>query len=462
MNLLDLYAKMPVWAQNLMCSVQGKKIIRERFNDKFFQYLEELKKSETWSAEKIASYKSEQTHRILEYAYKECPFYKRFFDEHHVTPADFRQLEDIEKFPVLTKEMVRENYKGLVAQSYPKENLIASHTSGSSGKALDFYYAKDFVPYLWAVWWRFRERMGVKFGDKHLNCTGKVVVPIMAKKPPFWRINKPMNQWLVNMQHISSEKIKPIVEMINREEFTYFSGYPSIIYALALCIKENNLKVTASPKFVFSGAEKMYENQKSVIEDVFPGVVCTDHYGMSEGVCNASKCKNNVYHEDFEFGLLECEEKHWISDTEYEGEILGTTFKNMGMPLIRYKIGDSAVWDTKPCSCGLHSNVIKDIQGRSEDFVITPEGLRIQRFDYLFKDTRDIKECQVVQRKLGTVVFRIVKRDNYSVETEKLIVDGVRKMISPSIGCEFEYVTEIERTKAGKFKAVVSEYRKNE
>ena len=460
MEIQKIYESAPVWLQNMMCSIQGKKIIRERFNDEFFKDLEFLQLSQKWDAERIRNYKEEQIHIILEYSYKECPFYRHFFDCHNVSPNDFKQLEDIEKFPILTKDTVRENYKGMIASSYPKDRLIASHTSGSSGKALDFYYTKEFVPYHWAVWWRFRNRFGVKYGDKHLNCTGKLVVPIDVKAPPYWRVNRPMNQWLINMQHITSEKIPYIVEMINKEHFIYFSGYPSIIYAMAMCIKEQNLQVTAPPKYIFTGAEKMYDNQRVVIEEAFPGVICSDHYGMSEGVCNASKCRKNKYHEDFEFGLMECENKHWISETEYEGEILGTTFKNFGMPLIRYKIGDNAIWDTSHCSCGLHSQVIKDVQGRSEDYVITPEGTRIQRFDYLFKDTKDIKECQVVQRELGSIVFRIVRRDNYSTETENTILCGVKKIISPTIKCEFEYVDEIERTRAGKFKAVVSELKK--
>ena len=455
-----IYNLSPVFIQNIMCSEKGKRIIKERFNDEFYKNLESLHNSQRWSSELIMKYKEEQTYNILEYAYRECPFYKSFFDAHHVSPADYKQLKDIEKFPIITKEIVRKNYAGMVARSYPKENLVPMHTSGSSGKALDFYYTKEFIPYLWAIWWRFREQFGIQVGDKHLNCTGKLIVPIGVKKPPYWRINKPMNQWLINMQHISPDKIKAIVKMINEEGFVYFSGYPSIIYSIASCIKECGLRVVVPPKYIFTGAEKMYDNQRMVIEEVFKGVTCTDHYGMSEGVCNASKCKTGVYHEDFEFGLIECEEKSWITETEYTGEILGTTFKNMGMPLIRYKIGDRAIWNTQACNCGLHSQVIKDIQGRSEDYIITPEGTHIQRFDYLFKDTADIKECQVVQRQLGFVTFRMVIRDNYSTTTEQKIKKAVRKMISPSIICEFEYVSEIERTSAGKFKAVVSELNK--
>lgn len=458
MSLLDnIYYASPVFVQNYMCSLKGQRIVRERFNEDFYKNLEALRSSKTWTSDKIRNYKEEHTHMILEYAYRECPFYKYFFDLHHVSPSDFIKMEDIEKFPVLTKEMVRKNYKEMIAKSYPKNNLVPMHTSGSSGKALDFYYTKEFIPFLWAVWWRFREQFDVHVGDKHLNCTGKLVVPFGVKKPPYWRINKPMNQWLLNMQHISSDKISDIVKMINEEGFIYFSGYPSIIYALALCIKESGLQVTASPKYIFTGAEKMYDNQRSVIKEVFNGVICTDHYGMSEGVCNASKCQYGMYHEDFEFGLLECEEKHWLSDSQYEGEILGTTFKNFGMPLIRYEIGDTAIWNTQRCPCGLNSEIIQDIQGRSEDYVITPEGTRIQRFDYLFKDTKDIKECQVVQKRLGYVTFRIVRRKTYSPTVENTIMDEVKKKISPTLACEFEYVEKIERTASGKFKAVVSE-----
>lgn len=451
-----IYNNSPVFFQNAFCSLLGKKMVEERFNDYFFKVLSDLNESQYYTFDNIRSYKEEHLYKILEYAYNKVPFYKKFYDDHLVKPNDFKGIDDINKFPILTKELIRANYKQMLARDFDKKNLLASHTSGSSGKALDFYQTKDSLPFIWAIWWRFRNRFGVEWGDKHLNCTGKLVVPIKTKESPFWRINKPMNQWLINMQHISSEKIHDIANMIDLEQFMYFSGYPSIIYSLASLMLDKGIKITNAPHFIFTGAEKMYEDQKIVIKKIFPNVILSDHYGTSEGVVNASKCKNDIYHEDFELGHLECEEKHWLSDTEYEGDILGTSFINYGMPFIRYKIGDSAIWSTKNCSCGLHSQVITDIQGRTEDYIITPEGLKLKRFDYLFKDTIDIQECQVVQERLGHIIFRIVKRATYSLKTEQHIEKNVHEMISPTIICHFEYVSEIERTSAGKFKAVVS------
>ena len=457
MIINTIYKYSPYFVQNLMCSVKGALVKKQRFNNLFFENLAKLEKSQYLSADDILRYKEDRLYGILEYAYQFVPFYKNYYDSYHVSPNDFKCLDDIRKFPVLTKELIRAHYKEMISTQYPREKLIHNHTSGSTGKALDFYQTKESLPYLWAIWWRLRKRFGVEYGDKSLNFTGKLVVPISAKRPPYWRVNKPMNQWLVNMQHMTKDKVKSIADMINREHFVFFSGYPSILYAFALLVEENGSEITNPPKAIFTGAEKMYENQKAVLKRVFPGSIITDHYGTSEGVVNASKCEMDVYHEDFELGHIECKEPHWISGTEYEGDILGTCFQNFGMPFIRYEIGDSAVWSTKTCSCGLHSQVIKDIQGRTEDYVITPEWLRVQRFDYLFKDMTSIKECQVVQRKLGEVVFRIVRRENYDIRCEDELKKLVKEYISPTIQCSFEYVGNIERTRAGKFKAVVSE-----
>ena len=67
----------------------------------------------------------------------------------------------------------------------------------------------------------------------------------------------------------------------------------------------------------------------------------------SEGVINASRCKNDVFHEDFEFGHIEMINKVKLSNGLFRGDLVGTGFSNFAMPFIRYKIGDSIVYDEK-------------------------------------------------------------------------------------------------------------------
>lgn len=397
----------------------------------------------------IDRYKEENIARVLKYAYDHTRFYRRFFDEHGVSPDDFKHLDDLKKFPILTKELVRENWQDMISDEYGPKDLIAYHTSGSTGKALDFYWTHHSLRFYWAVVWRGRARFGVKRGDLHLNFTGKIVVPLSQQKPPYWRYNRALNQYMLNMQHLTREKIAALVEFVNRKHAKFFVGYPSIIHSFAMLVEESGLKVTAPPKFIFSSAEKMYDFQREVIERVFPGVKIVEHYGFSENAACASKDVDGLYHEDFELGHLELHNAT-VSDRGQTGVMLATGFQNFGMPFIRYEIGDTATFPSP--------GDISEIEGRNEDYIVTPEGARIMRMDYIFKGTSGIKECQIVQREKDRITIRIVRREDYdAADTEAALRLEIRKNISQTLQADFEYVDSIPRTKAGKFKAVISE-----
>jgi hypothetical protein len=68
--------------------------------------------------------------------------------------------------------------------------------------------------------------------------------------------------------------------------------------------------------------------------------------------------------------------------------------------------------------------------------------------------TPNVKEAQVVQRELGSICVRIVRRPAYSAADERLIRHAVATAISPSLDVYFEYVSEIEREPGGKFRSV--------
>jgi phenylacetate-CoA ligase len=96
------------------------------------------------------------------------------------------------------------------------------------------------------------------------------------------------------------------------------------------------------------------------------------------------------------------------------------------------------------------------IEGREDDYVITPEGTRIMRFDYVFKDALNVKEVQIVQEQLGEITVRLVRRPGYSTSDEADIGREIQRWISPRLAVRFEYVSEIERERNGKFRAVLS------
>lgn len=452
-----MYARLPVPLQNAVCGFEGWRLQRQRYGGEFEQILASLLKSEWWSESEISEFRDEQVRQLIQHAYENVPYYRSLMMRMKLAPHDIRGQGDLPKLPVTSKEDLRNHMHEFISQTANKRRLIKRHTSGTTGKALEFYSNPKSIAFQWAVWWRHRNRFGLKLSDLHTNFTGKQVVPLRQRKAPFWRWNRPLNQALINMQHVTRSKIRNIVRFLDCHPFKFYSGYPSIIHTLAIYAREEGIKLENSPAVVTTGAETLLVTHRKEIQD-FTRATVTDQYGFSEGAGNASECNFGVYHEDTEFGALEYLDPVNLGNGQVRARIICTGFANPDFPLIRYDVGDLAVFrdQPSPCSCGRQSRQLLRIEGRTEDFVITPEGRRIMRFDYVFKGATNVREAQVVQTEPSTILIRIVRRENYSMRDENQIRDEVKNWISPQLNVVFQYVTEIERESSGKFRAVKS------
>lgn len=449
------YDRLPASAQNLLCDVWGLKLRHERFNSTFEHRLRQLRESEWWAPERIAEYQDAQTRALVREAYEHVPFHRDRMRAAGITPADIRGVSDLALLPVMTKADVREH--GERIRSTRRIDTVTMHTSGTTGTALEFEVDRSAVPFRWAVWWRHRTRFGVHPGEWHINFTGKQVVPPSTRKAPFWRRSRPLRQYLVNMHHLTPHRIESIVRDLDARGPRFWSGYPSIVHAYCRLILEARLTLQRPPQFVFTGAENVLVQQRRDIGSV-TGATLSDQYGFTEGCGNASHCEGLVYHEDFEYGVLECVDSETLDDGGTRGRIVATGFASHGFIFLRYDVGDIGVWApaSHRCACGRASRVMTGIDGRIDDYVITPEGRRIMRFDYVFKDTRFIREAQVVQERLGEIVINVVLEPGTHPSALDRVRELIAQWISPGLDVRFNIVPELPRGTGGKLKAVVS------
>jgi phenylacetate-CoA ligase len=126
------------------------------------------------------------------------------------------------------------------------------------------------------------------------------------------------------------------------------------------------------------------------------------------------------------------------------------------MPLIRYRIGDLAVLDTKECDCGLNTPILKEILGRIDHFIITPDGRKIGRLSPVLKGF-PIREAQYIQRRVDQLIVRVVTAEGFDKKTEKDIKIELRKRIGSEMAIKVETVNSIERGPGGKLRTVISE-----
>lgn len=449
----QIYPRLPVFLQNAACWYYGQKEARVRFGRAFQRHLQELTDSEKWTASEIEAYQNDRLRSLIRYAYDNVPYYRERWKALKIVPGDIRSREDLHKLPILTKEEIRQNADRFVSQKTPRRELLSRHTSGTTGKALHFYMTEDAVAFQWAIWWRHRLRFGVSPGGWHANFTGQRVVPITQSRPPYWRWNRPMRQVLINMQSLTPAKIANILGMLNSQPLEFYCGYPSFIHMLAVNAVDAGLRLTSPPRVIFTGAENMLDFQRRDIQ-AFTGAILSDHYGCTEACGNASRCPEFVYHEDFEFGIMEGVEQ---TPGDPAKTIVCTGFACEAFPFIRYEVGDTAVWqEDEACPCGRSSKILRHIEGRRDDYIVTPEGARIARLDYLFKDALNVREAQIVQERLGEITIHLVRRSAYSTKDEVEIRRDIASWLSPSLAVRFDYVQEIPRGQNGKFRAVLS------
>ncbi|WP_340617761.1 phenylacetate--CoA ligase PaaK [Xenorhabdus entomophaga] len=86
------------------------------------------------SHDEIQALQVKQIKWTLKHAYDNVPMYRQKFDAAGVHPSDFKQLDDITKFPYTTKQDLREHYPfGTFA--VPMEKIVRIHaSSGTTGR----------------------------------------------------------------------------------------------------------------------------------------------------------------------------------------------------------------------------------------------------------------------------------------------------------------------------------------
>ena len=127
-------------------------------------------------------------------------------------------------------------------------------------------------------------------------------------------------------------------------------------------------------------------------------------------------------------------------------------------PFIRYKTGDVGALSEDTCSCGRGLPILKNIEGRTTDFIITPDGKIMHGLSlvYVLRELEGIKEFKIIQEKPDCFIINIVKDSVFKTENETLIKDGFKKRIGTDIKIIFNYLPGIKPENSGKFRYVVS------
>ena len=391
---------------------------------------------------------------IIEFAYNKSDFYREKAAIHGLDINNMNFPKDLYRLPFIERKDIQEHTDRIIVKDLDKDKLISNRTSGSTGSPLKVYMDQRALDYNHALLLYLFWELG--FRPWH-RCT--VVTGVESKRQAWWRAALSLVRREISTLKCMPDNLYKLIK--SPPNFVY--GFPSYIELIARELVENGKhlkKITT----VCHG-ETLYNWQRETMKKAF-GERVFNTYGCTEIYLISFECEAHK-------GM------HLITDAVYmellddngiavkpgeEGNVVITILNNYAMPLIRYKVGDTAIKiEEEPCSCGRNwPMIIKDISGRKDDYFLNPKGQRVspKSLDHnVFYNTR-IRQFQVIQRDIDKIDILIVKGKNFDTTLEGALRDAreqIKKIMDgEQIDVQIQYVEEIPLQNSGKFKTFVS------
>ncbi len=420
--------------------------------------LQQLERTQWFSAEKLAQLQWRQLKKIIEHGYANVPLYRERFS---AFGRSFLRRLDEESFgmlPLLRRADVQQAGAALAASSVPSDQLPLGevHTSGSTGMPIKaqttartrlFWNALTLRDHAWH-----RRDLGGKLAAIRFAPTGVAVFPAGAAYPNWGApVSLALRSGPSALLNIRTEAAQQL-EWLRVQQPDYLITYPSNARELGRLLGDRRTVLPGLKELRLFG-EVVDDEVRSECVRAWD-VRTTDAYSANEVGYIALQCPDGPhYHVQSESLLVEVLRDDGGPCAPGEtGRVVLTTLHNLAMPLIRYNIGDYAEVGP-PCPCGRGLPVLRRILGRTRNMLRLPTGEALWPVPGAagFRERAPVRQYQVIQTTLTDLLLRLVVERPLTAEEEALL----REKLVTSLGYPFRvsisYHAELERSPSLKF-----------
>lgn len=415
----------------------------------------QMEASQWWSAQRLAQLKVERLHSFLTSAQR-APYWGELFARRGFDPRGFTDVSCLSALPLLDKSTIRAHAQ---AMKHPEaRDLSRFNTGGSSGEPLVFFIGKERVSHDVAAKWRATRWWGVDIGDPEIVVWGSPIELGSQDRMRAWR-DRLMRTQLLPAFEMTDAKVDAFLQVIRNRRPKMLFGYPSALshianHAQARGVRMDDLGIAVA----FVTSERLYDEQRQIISRTF-GCPVANGYGSRDAGFIAHECPHGSMHltdEDIIVEIVDVQ-GHPVPAGE-TGEIVVTHMATQHFPFIRYRTGDVASMGTEPCACGRGLATLREIQGRSTDFVVAADGTVMHGLAliYILRDMPEVQAFKIVQHTLQHTTVQVVPGSGFGQGQEANIVAGVQRRLGHDVRVDVQPVPAISAEKSGKFRYVIS------
>ena len=407
----------------------------------------------------LTKYQFNRIKDICSNAYQNVPFYRDKWKAMGLSPGDIGSLDDLTKFPLLSKTELRSDTGAFISEKTDPSKLIESGTGGTTDSPIVLKYDKMRLAFKKAEMHYFRKWWNWELGDKIAYLWGapQDIPNIESVKYRILNFFIGRNLYMF-ASLLDSEIMRKFIGQINRFKPDILQAYPNPLFILSKFIIKNGIKIH-KPKSIVTTAEPLLDEQRKAFKKAFNCDVFS-FYGCREGGYVGIECsEHDGYHINCSSLYVELVSGGHRADPGEIGSVLFTDLLNNEMPFIRYQIGDMGIWDESRCPCGCPLPKMKFFAGRETDVFVTPQGQMIPGVslcDRIIEDCRGIQQLQFIQNKVEELEVRIVKGNEYCEDDMRKLDQKLMDYFKGNLKINKHFVDDIPKEKSGKTRFCIS------
>lgn len=433
--------------------------------DVFIERTIMLRETQSWSREALTDLQLRKLRRLVRRVETAVPFYRNVMRMEKFTWRDIRSLDDLRRFPLIDKQTIRNAYDDFIPDDVDKTRLTTRTTGGSTGTPLTVFSDLAFHSRDKANTEHYMNVFGLDiFNHRSVRLYGDAVPPDPDGNERFWRVVDD-RKLVMSCYAVGRDTAPAYIDAVNRFNPVYIHTRPSAILPLARCILADDLRLSRPVRYIFCDGEYVTAGQRRTIERAFQARLI-NIFGHTEGCLVGHPCS---YADHLHFlpqvGILELLDGGGRPTTGEgaRGEIVATGFNNDVFPLIRYRTRDIGVSGPDSCPCGRHYPILREVEGRVQDYVVDLRGglipLAPAVFNYNDMDWFGIREFQVVQEQPGRLHFLIQPepgawddQDGGAVAALERIIHRLSRILGGGFIVTAATTDRIDRTAVGKLR----------
>jgi len=112
------------------------------YDASFYSAYKKLVKNQWAPYDKLKHDQEKQMKRMIGFAYENVPYYHDLFKGLGISPGEIQTIEDLEKLPILTKDIIKNNWNDFKPANLSSMKYYNWATGGTTGTPMQYRISK--------------------------------------------------------------------------------------------------------------------------------------------------------------------------------------------------------------------------------------------------------------------------------------------------------------------------------